>query len=151
MIGCDVVLHQRVDRKEASVANDVAYICRSGPSKTVHITPALAMSELPSWMASFVSLPHPLFGQQTLFTILLSCSALRLDTLTSEELITKIFGTSSWGSETPSSVLARTARKRKPDFAEQLEAVAEDETSEGHILNDYHDVFEDEFFPSLIG
>jgi hypothetical protein len=47
--------------------------------------------------------------------------------------------------------LARTARKRKPDFAEQLEAVAEDETSEGHILNDYHDVFEDEFFPSLIG
>jgi hypothetical protein len=49
-----------------------------------------------------------------------------------------------WGSETPLSVLARTARKRKPDFAEQLEAVAEDETSEGHISNDYHDVFEDE-------
>jgi hypothetical protein len=46
-IGCNVVLHQRVDRK-APLAKDVAYICRSGPSKTVHITPALAMSDLPS-------------------------------------------------------------------------------------------------------
>jgi len=149
--------HPTVNRK-ASVVHDVAYICRSGPSKTVHITPALAMSELPSWMALFVSLPRRLFAQQALFTILSSCSALRLDTLTLEELNTKIFGTSSWGSETPSSVLAQgTARKRKPDFAEQLEAVAEDETSEGHISNDYHDVFEDEEMefvpeaPELIG
>jgi len=57
VIGYDVVLHQRVDRK-APVANDVAYICRSGPSKTVHITPALVMSDLPSWMALFVAFPR---------------------------------------------------------------------------------------------
>jgi hypothetical protein len=42
-------------------------------------------------VALFVSLPCPLFAQQTLFTILSSCSPLRLDTLTSEELNTKIF------------------------------------------------------------
>jgi hypothetical protein len=102
------------------------------------------MSDLPSWMASFVAFPRPLFAQRTLFTILLSCSALRLDTLTPEELNTKISSTSSWGSETPASVLARTARKRKPDFAEQLEAVAEAGTSEKNLSNVSHDVFEDE-------
>ena len=48
------------------------------------------------------------------------------------------------GSETPASVLARTARKRKPDFAEQLEAVAEDGTTESNLSNVSHDVFEDE-------
>jgi len=60
---------------------------------------------------------------------------------------TKIFGTFSWGWETPLSVLARTEQKRKPDFAEQLEAVAEDGTSEGHLSNDCHDVLEIEFVP----
>ena len=140
VIGCDVVLHQRVDRK-APVLNDVAYICCSGPSKTVHITPALAMSEVPSWMVLFIALPRCLLAQRTLFTILSSCSALRLDTLMLKELNTRIFGTSSWGLETPSSVLSGTARKRKPDFAEQLEAVAEDETSESLLSRDQHEVF----------
>jgi len=58
-----------------------------------------------------------------------------------KELNTRIFGTSSWGLETPSSVLSGTARKRKPDFAEQLEAVAEDETSESLLSRDQHEVF----------
>jgi hypothetical protein len=95
-------------------------------------------------MASFVAFPRPLFAQRTLFTILSSCSSLRLDTLTSEELNTKIFCTLLSGSETPTSVLARTARKRNLDFAEQLEAVAEDGTSDSNLSNVSHNVFEDE-------
>lgn len=60
----------------------------------------------------------------------------------------KDFSLSSGGSEgleTPLlSVLAQTERKRKLDFAEQLEAIAEDGTSESNFSNVSHNVFEDE-------
>jgi len=75
IVGCDTQLHKR---NPAPVLDDVAYMIHEGVSSKsrpcVHLAPALPMSGLPDWMDSFVEAPRPLAAQQTMFTILSTCS-----------------------------------------------------------------------------
>jgi hypothetical protein len=53
------------------------------------------MSGLPDWMDSFVEAPRPLAAQQTMFTILSTCSPSFFAEIAEAELSSKMFKTSS--------------------------------------------------------